>query len=83
LKIDRDEKERSPGVLWAVILVIVLTMVAGAIAWVVLRPQTAAVRTALVREVQIGGASTVLNASGYVTARRRATVSSKVTGKVV
>ncbi|MDF1524632.1 MAG: biotin/lipoyl-binding protein, partial [Trueperaceae bacterium] len=27
--------------------------------------------------------STVLNASGYVTARRRATVSSKVTGKVV
>ena len=29
-----------------------------------------------------GGAS-VLNASGYVTARRRATVSSKVTGKVI
>ncbi len=29
------------------------------------------------------GAGTVLNASGYVTARRRATVSSKVTGKVV
>ena len=30
-----------------------------------------------------GGAASVLNASGYVTARRRATVSSKVTGKVV
>ncbi|HWT45822.1 MAG TPA: efflux RND transporter periplasmic adaptor subunit, partial [Vicinamibacterales bacterium] len=29
------------------------------------------------------GAAAVLNASGYVTARRRATVSSKVTGKVV
>ena len=28
-------------------------------------------------------AGTVLNASGYVTARRRATVSSKVTGKVL
>ena len=28
-----------------------------------------------------GGERTVLNASGYVTARRRATVSSKVTGK--
>jgi len=42
------------------------------------------VRTAVARE--IGGASgdhTVLNASGYVTARRAATVSSKVTGKVV
>jgi len=30
-----------------------------------------------------GGAAAVLNASGYVTARRQATVSSKVTGKVV
>ena len=29
-----------------------------------------------------GGGGTVLNASGYVTARRQATVSSKVTGKV-
>ena len=28
------------------------------------------------------GASTVLNASGYVTARRRATISSKITGKL-
>ena len=27
--------------------------------------------------------ATILNASGYVTARRRATVSSKVTGKLV
>jgi len=30
-----------------------------------------------------GSQATVLNASGYVTARRRATVSSKVTGKVI
>ena len=30
-----------------------------------------------------GGGASVLNASGYVTARRRATVSSKVTGKVI
>ncbi len=29
------------------------------------------------------GGAAVLNASGYVTARRRATVSSKITGKVV
>ena len=46
--------------------------------------RTAEVRTAPVREV--GGGSNhdqvVLNASGYVTARRQATVSSKVTGKV-
>ncbi len=33
--------------------------------------------------VRIGSQQTVLNASGYVTARRKATVSSKVTGKVL
>jgi HlyD family secretion protein len=43
------------------------------------------VRTTLVREeAASGGANrTVLNASGYVTARREATVSAKMTGKVV
>lgn len=44
----------------------------------------ATVRTAVVREAPaapVGAA--VLNASGYVAARRRATVSSKVTGKLV
>ena len=36
----------------------------------------------LAREGASGAERTVLNASGYVTARRQATVSSKVTGKV-
>lgn len=40
------------------------------------------VQTAVAREAGSGGDRTVLNASGYVTARRQATVSSKVTGKV-
>ncbi len=40
------------------------------------------VTTATVREVG-GGSPAVLDASGYVTARRQATVSSKITGKVV
>ncbi|HEU0009409.1 MAG TPA: efflux RND transporter periplasmic adaptor subunit, partial [Verrucomicrobiae bacterium] len=35
------------------------------------------------RETSGGTPATILNASGYVTARRQATVSSKVTGKVV
>src|SRR5687768_10803854 len=38
---------------------------------------------AAVRSGAAGAANAVLNASGYVTARRRATVSSKVTGKVM
>ena len=43
------------------------------------------IKTAAVLSVSSAGASAgaVLNASGYVTARRRATVSSKVTGKVL
>ena len=38
---------------------------------------------ATVTERAAGTQASVLNASGYVTARRRATVSSKVTGKVI
>src|SRR5438105_2990283 len=67
-----------PVVLATIILVIVLAVV-----WWVMRPKPLEVRTAVAREVAAAGAEhTVLNASGYVTARREATVSSKVTGKV-
>ena len=40
------------------------------------------VEVAIARAVPTGGAATVLNASGYVEPRRKATVSSKITGKV-
>ena len=56
------------------------------VGWLWLRGEAAAeVTTAPVLEsgAASGGGATVLNASGYVTARRQATVSSKVTGKVV
>jgi len=59
-------------------------VLAGAAAWYfLLRPPAALeVRTAVAREVGGSQAVTVLNASGYVTARRQATVSSKFTGRV-
>jgi RND family efflux transporter MFP subunit len=50
------------------------------------RLQAASVKVAQATAANTGGKTgpgAVLNASGYVTARRRATVSSKVTGKVV
>ena len=52
--------------------------------WYLHRPQVTSVKvaTARVEARGTGGAKTLLNASGYVTARRSATVSSKVTGKV-
>lgn len=60
-------------------------VVAALVIWWFARPNATAVRTAPAREIAAGpaGERTVLNASGYVTARREATVSSKVTGKVV
>ncbi len=84
LKIDRsgeDEAEGGRGKLWVGIGVAVL--VAGALAFYFLKPRAIPVKTALAVETASGsGPAAVLNASGYVTARRQATVSSKITGKV-
>jgi HlyD family secretion protein len=84
LRIDRTAAPRgkTPVVL-IVILLMVLVAAAGAIWWFT-RTKAAVVRTVLVQQPASGGAErTLLNGSGYVTARREATVSSKVTGKVV
>jgi HlyD family secretion protein len=69
--------------LWLGLVAVLLAVLAGGWWWAS-RTQAAPVRTAAVtaRGPTGGGPGTVLNASGYVTARRRATVSSKVTGKV-
>lgn len=45
-------------------------------------PTTNTVATSSVRQLTAADDDTVLNASGYVTARRKATVSAKITGKV-
>jgi RND family efflux transporter MFP subunit len=85
LRIDRSEARESGGRrgLWMTLAVLVLVALAGA--WWFTRPRPVRVRTAAA-EARTGGpaaAGAVLNASGYVTARRQATVSSKITGKVV
>ena len=84
LRIERTEKPASPlRPLWVVVGVVVVAVLVAA-GWLLARPKTAAVRLAMAREVaHARGERTVLNASGYVTARREATVSSKVTGKVI
>src|SRR5581483_1620808 len=63
---------------------VVVVLALAAWGWLA-RPRAPEVR-AVVAQARAGGpaaAGTVLNASGYVTARRQATVSSKITGKVV
>jgi RND family efflux transporter MFP subunit len=85
LRIERSEKTKSPTRIWLVVLGIAILMVAAAVVWWLKRPQAIEVRTVLARDAASGSGveRTVLNASGYVTARRQATVSSKVTGKVI
>lgn len=83
LRIDRGAAPR--GRVWPVALALLLLLAgaAGGWYWWRHRPQTAAVRTVVVQAPSARADKTLLNASGYVTARREATVSSKVTGKVV
>ena len=82
LRIERRQEQPSSARPWLAGAVIVLLLLAGAAVWWHSRAGGAIeVQTTLARDGG-GGERTVLNASGYVTARRQATVSSKVTGKV-
>ena len=86
LKIDRAEPASgTPGTALKIAIAGVVVVLIAVAAWWGFRARPVPVRTAVVEEAAsaAGGASAVLNASGYVTARRQATVSSKVTGKVV
>ncbi len=83
LRIEREpERPARRWVPWLVLLLVVAA--AGAAAWRWLaREQPIEVETATVSQRAAGTQAAVLNAAGYVTARRRATVSSKITGKLV
>ncbi len=85
LRIDRDERPR-PGALKRFLWPSIATLsVAGALAVLAFLfwPDSAVqVRVETVRLSSAGGGASVLDASGYVTARRAATVSSKRTGRI-
>jgi RND family efflux transporter MFP subunit len=83
LRIERDNKPESPRRALPLVLAATAIVVVLLVVWWTTRPKGLEVRTAVAREAAVTGAErTVLNASGYVTARREATVSSKITGKV-
>jgi RND family efflux transporter MFP subunit len=70
---------------WWVGGALVVLALAGAVGWV-LAPRGIPVRVVTVERAATGtaiGPGSILDASGYVVARRQATVSSKITGKVI
>jgi RND family efflux transporter MFP subunit len=83
----RLEREPEPQhsrrwIAWSLVAIAVLGTGVG-IWWWLSRERPVQVEVAAVSLRQAGVQASVLNATGYVTARRRATVSSKITGKVV
>jgi RND family efflux transporter MFP subunit len=84
LRIERQpvNAEGRGWVKWLVLLGLLAGAGVGAWVWLT-RERPIEVDVATVSTRAAGTQASVLNASGYVTARRRATVSSKVTGKIV
>ena len=83
LRIERSAEQKPQSKMGLAVAAAAILMVTGAALWWHSGSDAVAVRTAVARDAAGGnGERTVLNASGYVTARREATVSSKVTGKV-
>ncbi|HEX3913449.1 MAG TPA: efflux RND transporter periplasmic adaptor subunit [Steroidobacteraceae bacterium] len=86
LRIDRSEPPASSGhgKWWAAAIVVIIIAIFAA--WYLMRPAGVPITTAVAQAVAGAGAApgtSLLDASGYIVARRRATVSSKVTGKVM
>src|SRR5258705_4057249 len=83
LRIER-EPDRHGAARWIVWTGLIVLLAAAGLAgyrWIT-RERPVEVQVATVSVRAAGTQAAVLNASGYVTARRRATVSSKITGKV-
>lgn len=84
LKIEEEERGSGRAALWTAVFGGALVL-GGAVAAAFLfgrEPEAVVVRTARVRAAAMSAGTTVLNASGYVTARRQATVSSKMAGQI-
>jgi RND family efflux transporter MFP subunit len=82
LRIDRSG-DANPSRSWMwVLLFVPIAAIGGLVVWL-LEPPGKLVVVSVAQEASLDGGQTVLNASGYVTARTKATVSSKVTAKVL
>jgi RND family efflux transporter MFP subunit len=86
LRIDRSEPSSGNGRVWLIVAALVAIAGAGIGTWFWLHSSDIAVHLTDPQPVaDVGAASvgSILDASGYVVARRQATVASKITGKMV
>ncbi|MBK5259161.1 MAG: efflux RND transporter periplasmic adaptor subunit [Thermoanaerobaculia bacterium] len=83
LRIDRSRESNEPRRPWVIPAVTAAVLAIAVIVWLIARPGRPEVRVATARAAESGARATVLDATGYVTARRQATVSSKFTGRVL
>ena len=76
----RSQSKMSKRLFYASIPVLIFAgIVAGSYA---LRSQKPVVEVATAAKPDVGGRQALLNASGYITPRRRATIAAKITGRV-
>ncbi len=86
LRIDRSEPPPRAALgrrAWMIAAAVLAAALATAAVWLTLgRHGVATVHTATAQPISAGGGASVLDATGYVTARRQATVSAQITGTV-
>ena len=83
LSIDDGARDLDSGRRWLPIIVIIAVIAIAVVGFTFMRgSKSVTVATATARAAETGTSATVLNASGYVEPRRRATVASKITGRV-
>ena len=83
LKIDHQARSSDGGGLRLMLIAAAVLVTIAVIAILIVGgTSVTTVEVAIARAAPTGGTATVLNASGYVEPRRKATVSSKITGKV-
>jgi RND family efflux transporter MFP subunit len=76
----RNKSGKGKRVVYALIPVVLLALIV--LTAFALRNQKPVVQIATVAQPEAGGPGTALNASGYITPRRRATIAAKITGRV-
>jgi RND family efflux transporter MFP subunit len=79
---DSHRKPAGSGRKWGLIVVVILLLAGAAFGAYKFRSQKPIVEIATATKAEIGGRLAMLNASGYVTPRRRSTVAAKITGRV-